>query len=1172
MDTETNFNSRSHIPIKNNVIIDRWLNHSSKQRDKKGKPEEKAQEIRKKYTFKYTRGSETQNNLKHGIIRFRSDDTEEQMKIPCMIAPDDIDCKVIYEEMLKWIPDKKAPKAVLSLTGGSENFLNNETIANRLKSGLLDLITTTSLWLITGAWNTEITTSVGEAIQEYRDKHENNDHILAFGFSSFGKIVKGYYQTCNGKDLEPNHSHFIMVDGSEERVLKMRTNLRSYLATRLQIPVILLIVEGGSKTFEIALESVNKNIPVLVIEGSGKAADFISKGYKLSEDKTSEGKSVFTEIFVPEMLQSAKNMTVTGKDDPSKFVDQLKHCLKEKREMIYVFSLDDTSETLDRHIQDMIFTIRNKDNKMDTEKKIRLVNKWNRPDIAENHIFNMQNRQDIAYLRESLKKKNSAVSELFKKSLVENRVEFVTLLLKYILAPECYQQFVTENLSSLYRECMDPEKESSCTAGQFLHEYLQSSKQSMWKRGYWKNDCSDSKYLDDINQAVIRLLGNRELKPIENKGRIFPFKALFIWAVLMNQREMAELFWKKDSDFICAALYASSLAKKLAESACSEENMELITSFAENSKYYETLAYNVMTELYCKDKSKARQLLVKKVERYGCATIFELTEHNNLMKFIGHTACQTKLNIIWKGQIATYTSHLKVIFGAFLPFLIQGMMIQGEKEKISTHETPHTRHALHSGKSLPNGIFYPSTKPGSEYLAEQHQSKRAENWNGIAFHQRIRNIYYFYNAPATKFIFNVLAYTAFLVVFCLFVLTDLHSMPEGGISNYEYVTWGWAASMMTEELRQALVMSKAPLRYVTWFNFWTVYEGIMFCLFMASVLLRLTLSEGDFSYARGMYALTLGLYIVNIMQFFLVSKTIGPKVIMLGKLIYDIIFFVLLFAVFVFSFGVFYHANMYPNNVYLDNGNMTKRNAYGLFKNIIYMPYWQLYGELNLDIYEGDKKEEKDGSGPEVSEINLVLLAIYMVLTQTILINFLIAMFSHTFNKFQENNELVWKFHRFSLVQEYYDRCLLVPPLIIINHIKRASFYILHKCCNSKTNQVNVFRIEIKGKEKKRLDLLEKDAVKSYSNSSIRLRRSRAKTISSDDGSLEDRYKHDAELSLQEQVEVVTADVGQIHNQLKEITQNIKDIKAFKQKILLVELPRGVRSGTHIPDEVTMFE
>ena len=44
---------------------------------------------------------------------------------------------------------------------------------------------------------------------------------------------------------------------------------------------------------------------------------------------------------------------------------------------------------------------------------------------------------------------------------------------------------------------------------------------------------------------------------------------------------------------------------------------------------------------------------------------------------------------------------------------------------------------------------------------------------------------------------------------------------------------------------------------------------------------------------------------------------------------------------------------------------------------------------------KGGTEEERDtGTGPEISEINIVLLALYMVLTQTILINFLIAMFS----------------------------------------------------------------------------------------------------------------------------------------------------------------------------------
>lgn len=48
----------------------------------------------------------------------------------------------------------------------------------------------------------------------------------------------------------------------------------------------------------------------------------------------SEGNSVFTETFGPEMFQSAKNMTDTIKDDPNKYVSQLKDCLKEKREMV----------------------------------------------------------------------------------------------------------------------------------------------------------------------------------------------------------------------------------------------------------------------------------------------------------------------------------------------------------------------------------------------------------------------------------------------------------------------------------------------------------------------------------------------------------------------------------------------------------------------------------------------------------------------------------------------------------------------------------------------------------------------------------------------------------------------------------------------------------------------
>lgn len=77
-------------------------------------------------------------------------------------------------------------------------------------------------------------------------------------------------------------------------------------------------------------------------------------------------------------------------------------------------------------------------------------------------------------------------------------------------------------------------------------------------------------------------------------------------------------------------------------------------------RYYEDLAYSVMTEFYLMDKKHARNLLVTEVERFNHTTIFEITEKFTLMKFMGHAACQTQLMKIWKGRISSDTSYYKV--------------------------------------------------------------------------------------------------------------------------------------------------------------------------------------------------------------------------------------------------------------------------------------------------------------------------------------------------------------------------------------------------------------------------------------------------------------------------------------------------------------------------------
>ena len=59
----------------------------------------------------------------------------------------------------------------------------------------------------------------------------------------------------------------------------------------------------------------------------------------------------------------------------------------------------------------------------------------------------------------------------------------------------------------------------------------------------------------------------------------------------------------------------------------------------------------------------------------------------------------------------------------------------------------------------------------------------------------------------------------------------------------------------------------------------------MYSMFLASVILRFSLAEEDFLWARMCYSITLAMYYVRVMQYFYVEKNIGPKVIMITKMV-----------------------------------------------------------------------------------------------------------------------------------------------------------------------------------------------------------------------------------------------------------------------------------------------
>ncbi|KAI0222453.1 Transient receptor potential cation channel subfamily M member-like 2 [Lamellibrachia satsuma] len=260
---------------------------------------------------------------------------------------------------------------------------------------------------------------------------------------------------------------------------------------------------------------------------------------------------------------------------------------------------------------------------------------------------------------------------------------------------------------------------------------------------------------------------------------------------------------------------------------------------------------------------------------------------------------------------------------------------------------------------------------------------------------------------------------------------------------------------------------------------WNKFDMLAHSLFIVSVILRFTVSDDYFVWPRMSYCLTLSMYYIRFMQAFYVEKNIGPKVIMVRRMLTDILFFVCILLVFITAYGVASQALRFPN----------AEPSWHLLKDVVYKPYWQMYGELFLNEIEGDigtcsfnrsiYADPNVERCPEKSWLAIILFAVYMIMSNVLLLNLLVAMFSYTFERVQGNSEKVWRFYRYSLIHEYFDRPTFAPPLIVFSHIYRVIKYAIRKCKNQKKIS-NDFRQVLSKEESNKLTAFERAGMENY--------------------------------------------------------------------------------------------
>uniref|UniRef100_A0A672NMX0 Transient receptor potential cation channel subfamily M member 1-like n=1 Tax=Sinocyclocheilus grahami TaxID=75366 RepID=A0A672NMX0_SINGR len=984
------------------------------------------------------------------------------------------------------------PTLLISVHGGLQNFDLQPKLKQVFGKGLIKAAVTTGAWIFTGGVSTGVIRHVGDALKDHSSKSRGK--VCAIGIAPWGIVenkedligrdVTRPYQTMSNplsklSVLNNSHSHFILADngthGKYGAEVRLRRQLEKHISlqkinTRLGhgVPLVCLILEGGPNVISIVLESLREEppVPVVVCDGSGRASDIISFAHKYSEEDGLVNDSVRDQLLVT--IQKTFNY---NRNQAQQIYLMVMECMK-KRELITVFR---TASEGQQDIEMAILTALLKGTNASAPDQLSLALAWNRVDIARSQIFiqgqhwppagslptsstSQQDKPKSPITTRASKRKPArpkkgkgakskpeppeetdprklellnwvnSLEQAMMDALVLDRVDFVKLLIEngvnihhFLTIPrlEEISYFMVKSFRTLYNNLYGLKRPKALKLlGMEDDDPRPKGKKKMKKKKEEEID------IDFDDPEVSRFQ--------------YPFHELMVWAVLMKRQRMALFLWQRGEEAMAKALVACKLYKAMAhESSRSELVDDISQDLDNNSKEFGQLAYELLDQSYKHDEQVAMKLLTYELKNWSNSTCLKLAVAAKHRDFIAHTCSQMLLTDMWMGCLRVGKSNgLKVILGIIFPPTI--LLLD-----------------FRTGDDL----SYQNSKDKEELKDKEDEnksaSKKGDEEDGKKKQKRVpvgKKIYYFYNAPFTKFWFNTTAYLVYLMLYNYIILVKMERWP----SLQEWIVISYIITLGIEKVRQILMSEPGKLKQKinVWLEeYWNITDLAAITMFLMGLLLRLQ-NEPYMGYGRVIYCVDIIFWYIRVLDIFGVNKYLGPYVMMIGKMMIDMLYFVVIMLVVLMSFGVARQAILHPD----------EEPTWRLARNIFYMPYWMIYGEVfadSIDLYAmeinppcGENMYDEDGKKlpPCIpgAWLTPAIMACYLLVANILLVNLLIAVFNNTFFEVKSISNQVWKFQRYQLIMTFHDRPVLPPPLIIFSHI-----YIVLKrlCCRCRKKQ-----------------------------------------------------------------------------------------------------------------------
>ncbi|XP_045052317.2 transient receptor potential cation channel subfamily M member 1 isoform X2 [Desmodus rotundus] len=1021
------------------------------------------------------------------------------------------------------------PKLLISVHGGLQNFEMQPKLKQVFGRGLIKAAMTTGAWIFTGGVSTGVISHVGDALKDHSSK--SRGRVCAIGIAPWGivenkedlvgKDVTRAYQTMSNplsklSVLNNSHTHFILADngtlGKYGAEGKLRRQLEKHISlqkinTRLGqgVPVVGLVVEGGPNVFSIVLEYLREEppVPVVVCDGSGRAADILSFAHKYCE----EG-GVINESLRDELLVTMQKTFNYGKTQSHQLFAIIMESMK-KKELVTVFRMGAEGQ------QDMemaILTALLKGTNASAPDQLSLALAWNRVDIARSQIFvfgphwpplgslappveskvvekdkkpptattkggrGKGKGKKKGKVKEEVEEETdprkiellnwvNALEQAMLDALVLDRVDFVKLLIEngvnmqhFLTIPRLEELYNTRlgppnTLHLLVRDVkkgnLPPDYHISLIDIGLVLEYLMGG---AYRCNYTRKSFRTlyNNLFGPKRPKALKLLGMEDDEP-PAKGKKkkkkkkeeeididvddpavsrfqYPFHELMVWAVLMKRQKMAVFLWQRGEESMAKALVACKLYKSMAhESSESELVDDISQDLDNNSKDFGQLAVELLDQSYKHDEQIAMKLLTYELKNWSNSTCLKLAVAAKHRDFIAHTCSQMLLTDMWMGRLRMRKNPgLKVIMGILLPPTI--LFLEFRTYDDLSYQTSKENE---DGKEKEEEPEDANADAGSRKGDEENEHKKQRS---IPIGTKICE---FYNAPIVKFWFYTISYLGYLLLFNYVILVRMDRWP----CLQEWIVISYIVTLALEKIREILMSEPGKLsqKIKVWLQeYWNITDLMAISVFMVGAVLRLQ-KQPYMGYGRVIYCVDIIFWYIRVLDIFGVNKYLGPYVMMIGKMMIDMLYFVVIMLVVLMSFGVARQAILHPD----------EEPSWKLARNIFYMPYWMIYGEVfadQIDLYAmeinppcGDNQYDEEGKRlpPCIpgAWLTPAIMACYLLVANILLVNLLIAVFNNTFFEVKSISNQVWKFQRYQLIMTFHDRPVLPPPMIILNHI-----------------------------------------------------------------------------------------------------------------------------------------